>query len=33
MSGHSLCFGRIYKIYQSFLSENVQFLEVNFLYI
>ena len=30
MSTHNLCFEQKYKIYQSFLSENFQFLEVKF---
>ena len=30
MSTHNLCFERKYEKYQSFLSENFQFLEVKF---
>ena len=30
MSTHNLCFEQKYEIYQSFLSENFQFLEVKF---
>ena len=30
MSTHNLCFEQKYEKYQSFLSENFQFLEVNF---
>ena len=30
MSTLNLCFEQIYEKYQSFLSENFQFLEVNF---
>ena len=30
MSTHNLCFEQNYEKYQSFLSENFQFLEVNF---
>ena len=30
MSTHNLCFEQKYKKYQSFLSENFQFLEVKF---
>ena len=29
-STHNLCYGQKYENYQSFLSENVQFLEVKF---
>ena len=30
MSTHNLCFEQKYEKYQNFLSENFQFLEVNF---
>ena len=30
MSTHNLCFEQIYENYQSFLSENFQFLEVKY---
>ena len=30
MSTHNLCFEQKYEKYRSFLSENFQFLEVNF---